>query len=123
MTGPYKACGKQVLRDREHIADATSETYAQIIADALNGEREPVAELPAQSVRFQWGEAKVDPDHIAPFVRPKLGEWSDDNGVIQTAYGDPEPHNVTNHIDGSRSCICGRRWDRDEGDECPGETR
>lgn len=78
MTRPYRATGKEVLRGREHIADAVDATYAQIIADALNGER----------------------------VSPSIGQ--------------PESHHVTQRPDGDYHCTCGRGWDRDEGDECPG---
>lgn len=35
----YTAHGKQVMRGTEHVADAADATYAQIIVDALNGER------------------------------------------------------------------------------------
>lgn len=37
----YRAHGKQVLRNMEHVCDAADETWAQIITDALNGERMP----------------------------------------------------------------------------------
>lgn len=37
----YRAYGKQVMRDAEHVADAADATWAQIIVDALNGRKEP----------------------------------------------------------------------------------
>jgi hypothetical protein len=119
MTNRYRACGKQVLRDREHIADAASETYAQIIADALNGERNPVD---------RYGAEALDHDAIADKLAPSLEpgeeffivhEGQRYTGVVPS----PELHRVTQHVDGSRTCICGRFWDRDEGDECPGAPR
>lgn len=80
MTKLYAAYGKQVMRDGEPFADACDETAAQIIADALNGER----------------------------VSPSIGQ--------------PESHHVTQRPDGDYHCTCGRGWDRDEGDECPGDA-
>jgi hypothetical protein len=118
MTDRYRAAGKQVLRDREHVADAADETYAQIIADALN---DRVASTDPDGTIWRPVPIPVDdPNGRVIQTREVIGEYADENNVIQPA-GFAE-HCVIYGTDGTRRCSCGRSWDRDEGDDCPGET-
>lgn len=121
MTKLYAAYGKQVQRDGEQFADACDETAAQIIADALNGERslcDPLRDMiPNPSI----------------VIEPKVSRQFPSGGLLIppkepiAIFGETGPeaimplHNITQYNDGTRcKCSCGRSWDRDEGDECPG---
>jgi hypothetical protein len=107
MTDRYRAAGKEVLRGREHVADAADETYAQIIADALNGERAGPVAMEQIVPDDPYSFVAVDPVFLRPINHPLKAD---------------ELHRVTQRPDGDYHCSCGRGWDRDEGDDCPGET-
>jgi hypothetical protein len=63
----YTAHGKQVLRGSEHVADAADATWAQIIADALNGERVPHTGRPLRGKAWEDAKARLDgPEYILP---------------------------------------------------------
>ena len=136
----YTAHGKQIKRGPEHIADAADETYAQIIADALNGERCPTADMMKYQAE-QHGSNTIDLGRVMQ-TRAAIGEYHgayvgvdstpmkpgdtftlDADGVRYTGVV-PEAvlplHNTVPRPDGGYNCSCGRSWDRDEGDECPG---
>lgn len=100
----YTAHGKHIKRGREHIADAVDSTYAQIIADALNGERCPVT----------MEQIVPDDPRVAHLCDPLRNAISNSSIVIEPK------HNIVPRPDGGYHCSCGRSWDRDEGDECPG---
>jgi hypothetical protein len=50
----FQACGKEVLRDREHYADAVSEEAANAIAAALNREGEYIDERDASTYEIPF---------------------------------------------------------------------
>lgn len=85
----YTSCGKQVLRGRDHIADAVDPTYAQIIADALN-DRPRVIEIPI--MEHKCVELPVMPER--------------------------ERHTVYRQND-EYACSCGARWPYHDGIEHP----
>lgn len=127
----YTAHGKQVQRGSEHVADAADETWAQIITDALNGgrygykgrlypyQREALRAMRVDPIRVSSYDYTSEPDKtVQPgdkFTFDAAGHRYE--GVIPYH----SEHKVTRHIDGYR-CSCGRKWDSDEGDECPGAT-
>lgn len=104
----YKAYGKQIRRGTEHVADAADETYAQIIADALNGERD----TPERIANRMGGT--FDTSKVTEAIRELRDPISDNRKRF---------HHVSSRI-GGYECACGRRWDFDDGDDtCPAATR
>src|SRR5690606_33847982 len=88
-TMKYAAHGKQVQRGSEHVADAADETWAQIITDALNGERVPDdTQLPANRVDCAASQCSHemickpcgmlwDANDTDPPICPRSKAWND----------------------------------------------
>ena len=140
----YAACGKQVKRGSEHVADAADETWAQIITDALNGERglypyqrealramgidEPKAIIPLRTATLQFGdrftfefggvqyEGVVDP--YLPPDTIKMQGADHATRPDQTVWSRTDGH-IWQRQQDEYACSCGARWDVSDGDEHP----
>jgi hypothetical protein len=98
----YRACGKEVLRDREHFADAVSEQAATTIADALN--------------YWETLSAPID-DETYPL--PFSGEEIDVTGLNFSVPNVTGTHHNVRQENDEFACSCGKRWDTSEGSEHP----
>lgn len=138
----YAACGKQVKRGSEHVADAADETWAQIITDALNGERCPTADV-TRMLAERYGSDRVDIDAVREYrggvwkgVKTRLfGEDGQEciipvridptmpsdtikmQGADQTVWS--RPAHTWQRQQEEYACSCGARWDVSDGDEHP----
>lgn len=136
----YTAHGKQVLRGSEHIADAADATWAQIITDALNGERCPTADVTRMlaerhgsdrvdidAVREYrggaWNDAKVRltgmPVHIDPTMPPDTTHVQMESFVSPGGNIGYTPAHVWQRQQDEYACSCGARWDVSDGEEHP----
>jgi hypothetical protein len=107
----YTAHGKQVLRGSEHIADAADTTWAQIIADALNGERglypyqrEALRAMRIDPIRVSSYDYASEPDETIHMICHSARE---------------KPAHVWQRQQDEYACSCGARWDVSDGDEHP----
>lgn len=122
----YAAHGKQVKRGSEHVADAADETWAQIIADALNGER-------AMTRSKAWNDAKrrlmgesgseyvILPHHHEAMRAMGIDHATrPDQTVHMISYtGRGRPEHTWQRQQDEYACSCGARWDVSDGDEHP----
>jgi hypothetical protein len=88
----YRTNGKQVLRGSEHVADAADTTWAQIIADALNGEREALRAM------------RIDPIRVSNYDYVSTRE---------------QPAHTWQRQQDEYACSCGVRWDVSDGEDHP----
>lgn len=122
----YTAHGKQVMRDRQHFADAATEQVAQIIVTALNAMRGDVEtlELPALLDPFpKPGEIITFEDGVEPMrVRGEPVEWPVDWTPLHLPrsldISITHRHDISQQSD-EYACSCGKRWDVRDGEEHP----
>lgn len=116
----YRAYGKQVKRGNEHIADAASDTYAQIIADALNGERCPTAGV-TRMLAERYGADQIDMSKVTEAIRKCREPTVDTADFASITFRDYKPcdsHHWQRQQD-EYACSCGARWAVTDGDDHP----
>lgn len=100
----YTAQGKQVMRDRQHFADAATEQAAQIIVTALNAMR---GEAPRSLTDDEGNpEREYLTWHSIPIPTTHRARVK---GTL---------HTVTQQSD-EFACSCGMRWDVSDGEDHP----
>jgi hypothetical protein len=103
----YRALGKEVLHDREHIADAASNDLAERIAAALNCYTGCAVDSVTDAIMPELDIVEQSLPPCPPGIDPNYHAMTE------------APLHAVRREGDQYACKCGIRWDADEGSDHP----